>query len=63
MKVSDLLKDKNVELTIAKEKAERASLAKAESLTPIYQYLLGSESIGITGQVIEAEVFNLTNAL
>ena len=41
----------------------KSSLAKAESLTPIYQYLLGSESIGITGQVIEAEVFNLTNSL
>jgi hypothetical protein len=41
----------------------KSSLAKAESLTPIYQYLLGSESIGITGQVIEVETFKLTNAL
>ena len=34
-KANDLLKDKNVELTIAKEKAERASLAKAEFLSTI----------------------------
>ncbi len=34
-KANDLLKDKNVELTLAKEKAERASLAKAQFLSTI----------------------------
>ncbi len=34
-KANDLLKDKNIELTLAKEKAERASLAKAQFLSTI----------------------------
>jgi signal transduction histidine kinase len=34
-KANDLLKDKNIELTIAKEKAERASLVKAQFLSTI----------------------------
>ncbi len=34
-KANDLLKDKNIELTLSKEKAERASLAKAQFLSTI----------------------------
>ncbi|MCF6307311.1 MAG: response regulator [Flavobacteriaceae bacterium] len=34
-KANNLLKDKNIELTLAKEKAERASLAKAQFLSTI----------------------------
>ena len=34
-KANDLLKDKNIELTLSKEKAERASLAKAHFLSTI----------------------------
>lgn len=34
-KANDLLKDKNIELTLAKEKAEKASLAKAQFLSTI----------------------------
>jgi len=41
----------------------KSSLAKAESLIPIYQYLLGPQSIGITGETIDAETFDLTHDL
>ncbi len=34
-KANDLLKDKNIELTLAKEKAEKASLAKAQFLSTV----------------------------
>ena len=41
----------------------KSSLANTESLTPIYQYLLGPESIGVTRQIIEAESFKSKNTI
>ena len=38
---------------------DKSKLPAMESLAPIYQYLFGSESIGITGQIIDARTFYL----
>lgn len=38
---------------------DKSKLPTMESLAPIYLYLFGSESIGITGQVVDARTFYL----
>lgn len=38
---------------------DKSKLPSMQSLAPIYQYLFGSESIGKTGQVIDARTFYL----
>jgi NAD(P)-dependent dehydrogenase (short-subunit alcohol dehydrogenase family) len=38
---------------------DKNKLPSMQSLAPIYQYLFGSESLGVTGQTIEARTFYL----
>ena len=38
---------------------DKSKLPSMNSLAPIYQYLFGSESIGVTGQAIDARTFYL----
>jgi len=38
---------------------DKHKLPAMESLAPVYVYLFGAESIGITGQIIDARTFNL----
>jgi NAD(P)-dependent dehydrogenase (short-subunit alcohol dehydrogenase family) len=38
---------------------DKSKLPKMESLEPVYSYLFGAESIGVTGQIIDARTFHL----
>ncbi len=38
---------------------DKSKLPKLETLAPVYRYLFGSESIGITGKTIDARTFHL----
>ncbi len=38
---------------------DKSQLATMDSLAPVYNYLFSSQSIGVTGQTINAETFNL----